>query len=97
METVDKYHPAPAYLSPYSRRLMARNAMQIFGADMNTPVDFVICWTPDGADGLVKLTSRATGGTGQAIRIAASNSILVMNLGNETTLKALREVVARHK
>lgn len=89
MDTVEQYHPAPSYLKPYARKLMARNAMQVFGSDMNTPVSFVICWTPDGADGTDKPTSRDSGGTGQAIRIAAANNIPVFNLANEETFQRL--------
>ena len=86
MDTVEQYHPAPTYLTPYVKKLMARNAMQIFGADMNTPVSFVICWTPDGANGTTIPTTRKSGGTGQAIRIAAANHIEVLNLANKDTL-----------
>ena len=86
MDTVERYHPAPDYLTPYVKKLMARNAMQIFGSNMNTPVSFVICWTPDGANGTSKPTTRVSGGTGQAIRIAAANNIDVLNLADEETL-----------
>lgn len=86
MDTVDVYHPAPSYLTGYAKKLLARNAMQIFGSNMNTPVRFVICWTPDGANGTTKPTSRASGGTGQAIRIAAANNIEVFNLADKETL-----------
>ena len=82
MMTVDKYHPAPHRLNPYGKRLMARNSMQILGEDLNSPVEIVFCWTPDGADGTKILTSQETGGTGQAIRIAASHNIHVINLQN---------------
>lgn len=88
MDTVDRYHPAPHRLSPYVRKLMARNALQIFGQDMQTPVDHVVCWTPDGADGKKIPTTFTTGGTGQAIRIAAAHDIMVINLGNEETFSA---------
>ena len=87
MDTVEKYHPAPSYLTPYVKKLMARNAMQIFGANMNTPVSLVVCWTPDKADGTAIPTTRKSGGTGQAIRIAAANGIKVLNLANEETLQ----------
>lgn len=68
---VDYFHPAPHKLQEFPRRLMARNALQILGKDGNTPVDCVICWTPDG---------KASGGTGQAIRIADYYGIKVHNL-----------------
>ena len=86
-DTVPKYHPAPYALSDFATRLMARNAMQIFGKEMDQPVKLVMCWTPDGANGTSIPTTRNTGGTGQAIRIAADNGIRVLNLGNEDTMK----------
>ena len=94
MDTVDKYHPAPSRLSPYVRKLMARNAMQIFGSDMDTPVGLVVCWTPDGANGTTIPTTQRTGGTGQAIRIAAANGIQVLNLANQDVLD---RVIAKTK
>lgn len=78
--TVDHYHPAPGRLNPYARRLQARNALQVFGADLRSPVSCVVCWTPDGADGTTRMTSRRSGGTGQAIRLAAAYGIPVHNL-----------------
>jgi O-acetyl-ADP-ribose deacetylase (regulator of RNase III) len=44
---------------------------QVLGARLDTPARFVIAWTSDGQD---------TGGTGQAIRIADSLGIPVLNL-----------------
>lgn len=56
-----------------TRRLHGRNAMIILGEDLNTPVKFVICYTPDGKD---------SGGTGLGIRIANAFNIRVFNLFN---------------
>jgi hypothetical protein len=67
----NKYHPKPSALSDGALRLMSRNAYQVLGPALNDPVDFVLCWTKDGA---------ASGGTGQAIRIARAYSIPVFNL-----------------
>lgn len=72
-----RYHPAWANLSHAARRLHARNAHQVLGLDLASPAAFVLCWTPDGA---VTETSSATGGTGQAIRIALANDVPVYNL-----------------
>lgn len=72
-ETVDRFHPAPEKLSPYVRQLHGRNAMIILGEFSNQPVDFIVCWTPDG---------KITGGTGQALRIAKRFGIPVLNLGD---------------
>ncbi len=66
-----KYHPVWSKLSPYAKELMARNSAIMCGEDLLHPVDFVICWTKDGG---------ATGGTGQALRIASDLNIPVFNL-----------------
>ncbi len=70
-EYVFKYHPKPSKLSDAGKKLMSRNTYQILGPDLNTPVEFVLCWTKDGL---------ATGGTGQAIRIAKDRCIPIFNL-----------------
>ena len=75
-------HPNPGALSPFALRLMARNTFQIFGVDLQTPVDFVLCWTPDGAESHGQ-RSRKTGGTGQAISLASLRGIPVVNMRNE--------------
>ena len=91
--TVHQFHPRPNSLSYHVRKLMARNAMQIFGPQMDTPVKFVLCWTPDAADGVNILTSSSTGGTGQAIRIAAHAGVPVFNLRSRVTLLNLSEKI----
>lgn len=65
------YHPAWHRLSKYAQDLHTRNSCQIMGEDLDDPVDFVLCYTKDG---------KATGGTGQAIRIAEAHNIPVYNL-----------------
>lgn len=80
LEHAERFHPAWRNLSYYAKRTMARNSQQVLGSDLNDPVEFVICWTKDG---------KASGGTGQAIRIANHHGIRVINLKteefNETT------------
>ena len=44
------------------------------------------CGTPCGPDGSEGTTTRETGGTGQAIRMAKKRGIKVMNLANQSTL-----------
>ncbi len=77
LDTVEKYHPSPRSLKPFARLLMARNAQIILGRNLDDPVEVVYCWTPDGAEAN---TTRETGGTGQAIRIAVDHGIPVKNL-----------------
>lgn len=71
IEMAIKFHPRFDYLSRGAKLLMSRNSHQIFGKEMNDPVSFVVCWTKDG---------KASGGTGQALRIAQHYDIKVFNL-----------------
>ena len=80
IEMAKRFHPIYDKLSPAAKKLMARNSHQIFGKDMKTPVEFVVCWTKDG---------KATGGTGQALKIAKSVNIPIYNLYNEKEIQLL--------
>ena len=91
---VDTHHPNSGALSSYVRLLMARNAFQVLGPYLDEPSESVICWT---ADGLSTYTTRATGGTGHAIRIAIANSIPVINLGDKDMLKEFIENIESWK
>lgn len=73
------FHPGWDRLSVGAKKLMARNVMQVLGPDLNTPSNFVICWTKDGCISEDQRTNK-TGGTGQAIAIASRYSIPVFNL-----------------
>lgn len=73
------YHPIGRSLKGKTYKLMARNYHQVCGIDGEKNSEFIICWTPDGA---TKKTTRNTGGTGQAIRIATALGIPVYNLKN---------------
>jgi hypothetical protein len=81
LATVEEYHPAPERLSPFARDLMARNAMQVMGPNMDRPADLVVAYTPGG---------EVVGGTGQALRMAGALGIPVRNLGNPETLASVR-------
>lgn len=65
------YHPAWWRCGPGAQKLHARNVHIVLGADLASPVDFVLCWTADG---------KATGGTGEALRIAEHKGIPIFNL-----------------
>lgn len=71
IETAKRHHPAWSRCSYRAQLLHGRNAHQVLGADLQTPSEFVICWTKDGGP---------TGGTGTAIRIATASKIPVFNL-----------------
>ena len=71
-ETHPNYSALKKKAGEYGLNLMARNTFQIFGENLDTPVDFVIAWTPGG---------KLVGGTAQAIRIANAKGIKVFNVG----------------
>ena len=65
-------HPAWDRCNEWARGMHSRNCHQILGYDLQSPVDAVICWTPDG---------KIQGGTATAIRISMKYDIPVFNLG----------------
>lgn len=81
---VEYFHPNPRALKAYPYKLMQRNAKQILGEDGNTPVDFVVCYTPDG---------KMSGGTGQALRIAHHFNIRIFNFYFDNDIEKLKEYV----
>ena len=94
LEIAQEVHPAPWLLPSFARRLMARNTLQVFGADLDTPVDFVLCWTEDGCTSHAT-RRRETGGTGQAIALASLKGIPVINIRNENWRDELKEALAK--
>lgn len=87
-----KYHPSWVRLKTPTRRLMARNAQQVLGKDLDSPSSFVICWTPDGCAHHDTRTQE-TGGTGQAISIASAYNIPVYNLENKQSYDEMVKLV----
>lgn len=80
---VRKIHPAPDRLSQGAMKLHSRNMNQVFGLDLNTPIDANICWTPKG---------NIQGGTASAIRLCMENNIPVFNLGRIDQKECLNEI-----
>ncbi len=80
------YHPMWSACTRFAKKLHGRNSMIVLGPELDNPVDFIVCWTVDGHD---------TGGTGQALRIAADErfNIPVFNLYYPDALERLVEYV----
>ena len=70
-EIAAAHHPAFGTLSRFVQDLHTRNVFQVLGPALDSPSEFVLCWTADG---------EASGGTGQALRIAATYGVPVYNL-----------------
>lgn len=85
-------HPRWKYLTTGVKKLHSRNVGQILGSDVDTPVSFVVCWTPDGCIN-EKTLSKDTGGTGTAIVLASRLWIPVFNLANTNALTELNNYI----
>ena len=58
-------------------QLMARNTNQVFGKNLDTPVDFVIFYAKETTNPL-----RPAGGTGQAVEMARRKGIPTINMAD---------------
>lgn len=78
--SVNDLHPCPSRLSVGAFKCIERDYFQVAGLSGEPVSEFVVCWTSDG---------KASGGTGQAIRVAESLGVPVYNLFNISDKKAL--------
>lgn len=83
-------HPAWSKCDEYARKLHTRNVFQILGLQLNNPVEFVICWTPEGEITESDFSIR-TGGTATALRLAFQHDIPVYNLAYKPHYELLVE------
>lgn len=91
---VKDLHPAWPRLSQGAKKLHSRNAFQVLGPNLNSPVAFVLCWTPDAAQTHEERTSR-TGGTGMAIAIASLRGIPVINMARDGWLSLVQVMLGQ--
>lgn len=73
VDMASRIHPNWAACKRGARLLHARNCHQVLGANLMTPSEQVICWTPGG---------EVVGGTATALRIAMEWKIPILNLGS---------------
>lgn len=80
LEIAERFHPAWHHCSSAARKLHARNVHQILGINLDSPVEFVVCWTPNAS---------RSGGTGQALRIAEHYNIPIFDVADPDQVDAL--------
>lgn len=91
LELAEYYHPNWKALKQGARKLHARNGYIVLGPKLYDPVEMVVCWTQDGSlDG----TGGRSGGTGQALRIAADYDIPVLNLQRPDHLAEVEALIS---
>ena len=87
LELASSVHPAWHRCNEWARGMHSRNCHQVLGYDLQSPVDAVITWTPNG---------NIQGGTSTALRLAIKNGIPVFNLGvydKTMVLAAIKELL----
>lgn len=80
-DIAESFHPYWGNLSVGARKLQSRNSHQVLGYDLETPSNFILCWTKNG---------KGSGGTGQAIRIAEHYRIPVFDAGAYETIEEIK-------
>lgn len=85
-------YPIPSNTRGFVKQLFARNVMQVLGVDGKTPVQFVLCWTPDAAITRAEC-SLSTGGTRYAIAVADMHGIPVFNLARADHHKRVQRML----
>lgn len=81
---IDHYPGQFTSLPGSVKKLMTRNSAQILGRGIGEPIsEFVICWTPYGKGG---------GGTGQALRVAATYNVPVYDLALPEAREKVKEM-----
>lgn len=96
MALASEHHPAWDRLKDPVKKLMARNSTQVLGLELDTPSDFLVCWTQDGCESHLTRTA-ATGGTGLAITVASKRSIPIYNLQNQDSIDSLLFLIEQLK
>lgn len=88
VEIASRVHPNWGACNKFARNAHTRNAHQVLGVDLHSPVDFVLCWT---------LNGERIGGTATSIRIAEERNIPVYNFGKPgNTNLTLIEFIKQH-
>lgn len=77
-----RFYPKWSNLSDDGKAYMARNAHQVLGSDLKTPVGFILFWTESGG---------IMGGTGQALRMAKFYQIPTYCIGRDNINHLLTE------
>ena len=91
MQIAKEIHPnweALVRKGPGGAKLMARNTNQIFGENLDTPVDFVLFYAEE-----VSGSIRPKGGTGQAVEMARRKGIPTINMADSNWKEQLENVL----
>ena len=97
MKIAEEIHPnweALVAKGPGGPKLMARNTNQVFGANLDTPVDFVLFYAEDKGKTGKTGENRPEGGTGQAVEMARAKGIPTINMADANWRDQLKAVIS---
>ena len=89
-----RHHPWWDRLSPFVKKLMARNVHACLGPDLLKPSAFLLCWTVDGCHSRSTRT-RQSGGTGHTVSVADEFRIPIYNLNRPDDYKKVVEAIVK--
>lgn len=92
LKMAKQIHKLGENLKGFALQAHARNVFQIYGFEMDDPVEMVVCWTPDGVEHACDVT-KETGGTGTAITLASNLGIPVLNIKNPESFRKICEIL----
>jgi len=85
-KVAEKFHPAWDRCSNGVKKLHTRNVYQVLGYNLESPSEFIVCWTKGG---------RMVGGTAQALRVSQEYNIKIYNLAIEKDKKYWEEKIGK--
>lgn len=80
MDLAKSVHPAWEKCSPFARKLLGRNPIQLLDRDLKSPSDFVIAYTKN---------AKVTGGSAIVLNLAKQYKIPIFNIASEEDIKRL--------
>lgn len=83
-DLASNYHPNWSACNQAARKLHGRNMFVAAGLRLDSPVNEIICWTPNG---------KITGGTGQVLRFALATGIKTINLADYRNAREIATAV----
>lgn len=86
-------HPAARIFPKQTQRMLAAAARQLFGPDLDTPVDFLLVWTKDACEHPAAKT-RETGFAGDVMALASISGIPIVNLASTDPVRKLRALLS---
>lgn len=95
-ELASAVHPAWERLSQAAQKLHSRNCFQLLGENLDSPSEFLVCYTRDGCTGRSNRTSKS-GGTATAIVLAEDNGVPVFNMAVPGWMNRLTDLIEELK